>query len=78
VGHDVTLSDDELIRLARELAAARSWTWLEPVRVRRFREGFFGPRRWEVLSNVGSRGCNVRVVFDAESGAVVGSSFLPR
>jgi len=68
----------ELIRISRELAAARGWTWLEPVRVRRFREGFFGPRRWEVVSNAGARGCNVRVVFDDESGALVRSSFLPR
>ena len=74
----MTRSEDELIRTARELATARSWTWLEPVRVRRFREGFLGPRRWEVLSNAGSRGGNVRIVFDDTSGDVVGSFFLPR
>ena len=71
-------SEHELIRASRALATARGWTWLEPVHVRRFRDGFFGPRRWEVLSNASARGCNVRVVFDDESGALVGASFLPR
>lgn len=37
-----------------------------------------GRRVWRVLSNAGSRGVNVSVSFDAETGEVLQKAFWPR
>ena len=74
----MALTNEDMISIARGIAQERGWSWQEPVRVRRFREGFWGPRRCEVVTNSDSRGTNVRVVFDEDTGAVVDSRFLPR
>jgi hypothetical protein len=70
---------DEALDLARTVAAAEGWAWQEPVRVRRQKSWiFFGPASWEVWTNAGSLGCNVRIVIDDGSRQVVVKRFLPR
>jgi hypothetical protein len=38
----------------------------------------FGPRAYEVLSNAGRRGSNVRVVVDVDSGEILDAVYFER
>ena len=76
-GEEMTL--DEAKAQAQQEAVARGWSWREPVSARFTRSWiFFGRKLIEVRSNADMRGTNVSVVFDAESGAIERTSFLPR
>jgi hypothetical protein len=74
------LTREEAIDRARLIALEEGWTWEEPVGARCYREGWFRNRRtyWEVWSNAGCRGCNVRVVIEADTGRICVMAFLPR
>jgi hypothetical protein len=75
----VTISEADAILRARDSATERGWEWREPVHVSRQRAYvFFGRLSYEVRSNADSRGCNVRVVVDAEDGSVKEAFWLPR
>lgn len=73
------ISEHEAIEIARRVAAEKGWRWEEPVVARRTRTLFIvGPAEWEVTTNADKRGTNVRVVLNAEDGAVLRAAFLPR
>ena len=73
------MTQDQAIAATKKLADEKGWTWLEPVEARlRKRWIFWGPRRWDILSNCRGRGCNVHVVIDDETGAVCEQAYLPR
>ena len=71
------MTEEKALEVAREVASAEGWTWLEPVRVRR-RRRWFGSPFWEIVSNSNARGMNVRVVVDDATGRVLEKWFLPR
>ena len=69
---------EEAVGRAKEIAAAKGWTWLEPSTATRARAWFLGRARWTVVSNAESRGSSARVVVDDATGAVLAAGFLPR
>jgi hypothetical protein len=69
------ITKDEAIKIAKELAAAAGWTWVDPVSVM-LTTG--ARKKWEILTNNQSRGVNVRVVIDAETGEVLTKGYNPR
>jgi hypothetical protein len=73
------MTSEEAIEKAREIADAEGWSWRTPVAVSvRRRYYLVGPREIHVTTGAGSLGASVRVVFDAETGAVVQRGFIPR
>jgi hypothetical protein len=72
------MTRDRAIELAREVARAEGWLWLEPVRAIRFRRWWVGSMSWEVVSNRDKHGINVRVVIDDLTGRIVEKGFLSR
>jgi hypothetical protein len=73
------MTHEEAIERARALAEERGWTWREPVRVTERRDFvLLGRRRLCVRSNADSRGTNVLVELDAETGEVLHAAWLPR
>jgi hypothetical protein len=69
------LNEQQAIETAKQVAAKEGWTWKEPVRARL--QG--GARKaWEILSNSQSRGVNVQVVLDAETGEIIRKGYNPR
>lgn len=71
------LSPAEAIECARSLARARGWSWVGAVRVTRsLLAATFGAHTYEVLSNAGRRGSNVRVVVAIDSGEVLDSVYF--
>jgi len=68
----------EAIEKAKQVAQEQGWAWVEPA-VATLRRRWFGPGgTWEVSSNAGALGAKVRVVLDAESGAVREKGYIPR
>lgn len=78
------MTRDEAIALARTTAEARGWTWHGEVRATLHKKArvlpwLFGSSSWwDIRSNAGARGCNVRVCIDDDSGEVTSAGFLPR
>ena len=70
------LSREQAVNAAQRAAAERGWRWQEPVRASPMRVS--GRAVFEVRTNAENRGCNARIVIDAESGAVVEARWLPR
>lgn len=69
---------EHAIELAREVARAEGWMWLEPVQVIRFRRWLIGSVTWKVVSNADKRGTNVRILIDDSTGRIIKKGFLPR
>ena len=73
------MTTEDALRIARAVAEEKGWPWLEPVMVSRRRAFlFFGAAHWEVRTNAGSLGMNVRVEIDDTTGKVRQKGFLPR
>jgi hypothetical protein len=73
------LTPAEAIDRARGIARARGWSWVGAVRVSAtLLAATFGPRTYEVMSNAGGRGANVRVVVDIDSGEVLDAVYFER
>lgn len=73
------LTPAEAIERSRSLAREHGWSWVGAVRVSAsLYARTFGPRTYEVLSNAGGRGSNVRVVIEIDTGKVLESVFFPR
>ncbi len=78
------MTEEDAIRIAKEVARENGWTWRGEVNaslhrpLRLFAWLFRSRPCWDVTSNVGMRGCNVRVSIDAESGEVIRKAFGPR
>jgi hypothetical protein len=74
-----SLTPAEAIDRARRLASERGWTWAGAVRVSAsLLAATFGPRTYEVLSNAGGRGRNVRVVVDIDTGEILDAVYFER
>ncbi|PWT82228.1 MAG: hypothetical protein C5B58_08575 [Acidobacteria bacterium] len=71
------ISEADAVRLARGVAEKEVWTWLEPVEAQLV-QAHGGAWQWNVCSNAGRRGVNVRIVMDAVSGDIIAKAFLPR
>jgi len=74
---DELISRSDAIRLAHDVAETESWTWLEPVTAKLV-QAEAGGWQWNVCSNAGCRGTNVRVVINAATGQVLEKAFLPK
>jgi hypothetical protein len=72
------MTREQAISTARGIAAKNEWAWEQPVSARLVGFRLLGGNRWEVVSNAERRGCNVRIVLDDRTGAVVSANFLPR
>ena len=72
------MTEQEVLWLAEAHATARGWPFLLPAFVRLHKPWLFGRPHWDVWTNAECRGQNVRVVIDAETGAIVSSGFAPR
>jgi len=72
------MTETDAIGIAEQVAAANGWTWLEPVHASLKRSFFTRAKHWEVVSNSGSIGCNVRILIDDRDGAIVKAVFCPR
>jgi hypothetical protein len=72
------LTEQEVIRLAKQAAQQQGWAWIEPARatLRRAWRGNNG--RWEVYSNAQGRGATARIVIDAVTGHVLEKGYIPR
>jgi len=69
---------NEVLLIAHEVAETEGWIWLEPVRIEPNRCWPFGRERWDVLTNWGSRGCNIRLEIDDETGQILSKGYAPR
>jgi len=68
---------EKLLEVARTIAAARGWPWLEPVAIEvesLSRQG----RVWTIRTNCQNRGQNIRIAIDDADFTVVSAGFLPR
>lgn len=75
----MALTRDEVLEVARGVAAEKDWSWCEPVDVKRRRKYvFFGPFRWHVWTGTRQAGCNIRLLIDDESGSILEAGFNPR
>lgn len=73
------MTRDEILQIARAVAAKEGWLWREPFEVKQYRRFFFfGRRRWCVTTNCMSSGCNIHVGIDAETGKVISKGYAPR
>ena len=74
-----SVDQNQAIEIAKTVASDENWSWHEPVSAVRKRQGLFSKDYcWEISTNVESRGCNIRVVLDDESGKVLSKHFAPR
>ena len=72
------IDERQAITRAREVAAEHGWAWIDPA-VATLRRKWFGKGgRWEVFSHSRGHGPKVRVVLDAETGAVLDRGYIPR
>ena len=75
-----TLTEEEVIRIAKSVAAAEGWRWEEPVSVTRHPPGLFTRTGllWHVMTNAHCRGCNANVWIDDATRQVTQKAFAPR
>ncbi len=73
---NLNMTEEEAIQFAEGIALEEGWPWLLPVRATRKPTG--NSILWEVVSNVGSIGSNVKVVFDEGTKRIVEKKSLPR
>lgn len=71
------MTEDRAVEVAETFAKNQGWPWLQPVTCRRRYRCLRG-HVYVVVSNVDSRGLNVRVVVDANDGTVLRATLLPR
>jgi hypothetical protein len=74
-----TISGQEAVVLAKGYAETQGWIWVDPARAT-YKQSWFGKKnkRWEVYSNSQGLGAMVRVVIDAETGAILDKGYIPR
>ena len=69
---NLSLSELEVIELAKNVAKKENWPWLEPIKVSQKGDICL------VVTNVGMKGRNVKISIDASRGVVISKAFLPR
>ncbi len=72
------MREEEAIEFAKSIALKEGWTWLTPVSAKQKPTKPGSSPLWEVLSNAGAIGSNVRIVFEEQSGQIIEKRFLPR
>ena len=72
----MSMSEQELIELARQYAGERGWTWREPVQARPVK--WKGADAYQIDTHVGFRGVNVSVVIAAADGSILNAAYMPR
>ena len=73
-----TMTNDDAIRIAQDVALREGWRWCWPATSRRRRRFlFWGPRRWEVRTNPQSDRDQVRILIDDATGEVCSQSYSP-
>ncbi len=72
------MTREEAIWAAQREAEKHGWPWLEPVDARRSRRWLIGPAVWEVASNAQSKGMNVRIHIEDETGRICRAGYTPR
>jgi len=68
---------DKLLEVARNVATACGWPWLEPVEIA-LESAAPGDRTWLVHTNYQRRGMNIRIVIREADFRVVRAGYLPR
>jgi hypothetical protein len=77
-GAESDVTEDEAVSIARAAAECEGWAWVEPAHAT-FRRPWFGKGgKWEIFSNAQGLGAKVRVVIDAQTGAVLEKGYIPR
>ena len=72
------ISEDEAVNRAKRVALEQEWAWIDPAHTT-LRSRWFGKGgTWEIFSNGSGLGAKVRVVLDAETGAVLEKGYVPR
>lgn len=73
------MTEEEALVLARAVSAEEGWAWVEPA-CATLRRPWFGKKggKWEIFSNALGLGAKVRVVIDADSGAILDKGYIPR
>ena len=75
------MTESEAIDLAKRVAKAEGWAWIEPARTAFSRPWFGkdkGKGRWVVFSNAIGFGAIARVVIDDQTGAVLDKGYISR
>ena len=70
------MTETEALDTAKRIADALGWTWIEPARAVKVR-GWMRGDRWQIVTNRGQRGCNVRITL-SDNGYMISGSFCPR
>ena len=76
-----TMTKEEAIEKAKQIAEEENWQWLEPSGATYVTETKGWIRRtvvrnaWRVTTNAGRRGGNINIIFDADTGEVIGKAF---
>jgi hypothetical protein len=68
---------EKLLEVARKVADACGWPWLEPVQIDLESRAVEG-RTWAVRTNVQRRGMNIRIVIRESDFRVVRAGYSPR
>lgn len=71
------MTEQEAIEIARRTAEEEGWAWIEPVDARLIKP-WLGKRsrRWKVYSNINTKGPEVRVTIDDETGEVLKKRYI--
>jgi hypothetical protein len=73
------MTEAEVLAVVRRVAAERGWPYAEPVLVTRRRPWFRkSGGTWEIFTNRGFIGGNIRMVIEDETGVVLSQGFSPR
>ena len=72
------ITEQEAIDRAKQVAEAQGWGWAEPAYASLSRLWFGKGGKWEIFSNARGLGTKVRVVIDAQTGAVLEKGYMPR
>ena len=75
------MTKEEAIEKAKQIARQENWLWLEPSGATYVTEtkGWIKQtvvrNAWRVTTNAGQKGCNINIIFDANTGEVIGKAF---
>lgn len=70
---------NDAIKIAQDTAIDEGWPWKGSIHASTFRKWLMiGETYWEVISNVESKGRNVRILIEGSTGKVIRKSFLQR
>ena len=74
---DAASPREKLLEVARAVAVARGWPWIEPVAIEVEAVSPLG-RIWTIRTNCHNRGQNIRIAIHEADFTVVSAGVLPR